>query len=103
MTIDREEMIAHFSAYGDVTGISMNPTRGYAFIDYRNNECVQTALRYTYITRRASCLFSSTAAATYLWPNSAYFVFARCKRSVSSGTRERNSCDMPCALFRKQG
>lgn len=46
MTIDREEMIAHFSAYGDVTGISMNPTRGYAFIDYRNNECVQTALRY---------------------------------------------------------
>lgn len=46
MTIDREEMIAHFSAYGDVTGISMNPTRGYAFIDYRNSECVQTALRY---------------------------------------------------------
>jgi len=46
MTIDREEMIAHFSAYGDVTGISMNPTRGYAFIDYRTNECVQIALRY---------------------------------------------------------
>lgn len=45
MTIDREDMIAHFSAYGDVTGISMNPQRGYAFIDYRNNECVQNALR----------------------------------------------------------
>lgn len=46
MTIDRDDMIAHFSAYGDVTGISMNPTRGYAFIDYRTNECVQIALRY---------------------------------------------------------
>lgn len=46
MTIDRDEMIAHFSAYGEVTGISMNPTRGYAFIDYRTNECVQIALRY---------------------------------------------------------
>ncbi|CAN0406381.1 unnamed protein product, partial [Ectocarpus sp. 8 AP-2014] len=44
MTIDRDEMIAHFSAYGEVTGISMNPTRGYAFIDYRTNECVQIAL-----------------------------------------------------------
>lgn len=46
MTIDREDMIAHFSKYGDVTGISMNPTRGYAFIDYRNNDCVALALRY---------------------------------------------------------
>eukprot|EP00903_Cladosiphon_okamuranus_P017114 g15767.t1 len=54
MTIDREEMIAHFSAYGDVTGISMNPTRGYAFIDYRNNECVQTALstKEHYVNRK---------------------------------------------------
>ena len=46
MTIDREEMVAHFSAYGEVTGISMNPTRGYAFIDYRSNDCVQSALRW---------------------------------------------------------
>lgn len=45
MTIDRDDMIAHFGAYGEVTGISMNPTRGYAFIDYRNNECVALALR----------------------------------------------------------
>lgn len=45
MTIDKEDMVEHFTAYGDVTGISMNPTRGYAFIDYRNNECVQSALR----------------------------------------------------------
>eukprot|EP00752_Nemacystus_decipiens_P004433 g4046.t1 len=54
MTIDREDMIAHFSAYGDVTGISMNPTRGYAFIDYRNNECVQTALstKEHYVNRK---------------------------------------------------
>ena len=54
MTIDREEMIAHFSAYGDVTGISMNPTRGYAFIDYRTNECVQIALRYALCLRGAA-------------------------------------------------
>eukprot|EP00904_Undaria_pinnatifida_P000319 jgi/Undpi1/10288/HiC_scaffold_28.g12740.m1 len=54
MTIDREEMVAHFSAYGDVTGISMNPTRGYAFIDYRTNECVQSALstKEHYVNRK---------------------------------------------------
>lgn len=55
MTIDREEMIAHFSAYGDVTGISMNPTRGYAFIDYRTNECVQIALRYSLLLHMLLC------------------------------------------------
>ena len=49
MTIDKEEMIAHFSTFGAVTGISMNPTRGYAFIDYRNNECVQRALRFLFL------------------------------------------------------
>lgn len=54
MTIDKDEMIAHFSAYGDVTGISMNPTRGYAFIDYRTNECVQIALRYVFCSPRAT-------------------------------------------------
>ncbi|CAM9488579.1 unnamed protein product [Scytosiphon promiscuus] len=54
MTIDRDEMIAHFSEYGDVTGISMNPTRGYAFIDYRSNECVQSALstKEHYVNRK---------------------------------------------------
>ncbi|CAM9492107.1 unnamed protein product [Pylaiella littoralis] len=54
MTIDKDEMIAHFSAYGDVTGISMNPTRGYAFIDYRTNECVQIALstKEHYVNRK---------------------------------------------------
>ncbi|CBJ29085.1 conserved unknown protein [Ectocarpus siliculosus] len=54
MTIDRDEMIAHFSAYGEVTGISMNPTRGYAFIDYRTNECVQIALstKEHYVNRK---------------------------------------------------
>lgn len=45
MTIEKKDMVAHFSVYGDVTGISMNPTRGYAFIDYRTNDCVQSALR----------------------------------------------------------
>lgn len=60
MTIDREDMIAHFSAYGEVTGISMNPTRGYAFIDYRTNECVQIALRYVFFSV-LHMLVSSTA------------------------------------------
>ena len=44
-TIDEDDMIAHFSSFGDVTGISMKSTRGYAFIDYRSNDCVQRALR----------------------------------------------------------
>ena len=47
-TINKNEMIAHYlSHFGAVTGISMKPTRGYTFVDYRSNDCVQRALRST--------------------------------------------------------
>ncbi|CAM9727061.1 unnamed protein product [Ectocarpus sp. 12 AP-2014] len=45
MKVDREDVIKHFSSFGQVLSVSMNPSRGYAFVDLDSHDAVLRAVR----------------------------------------------------------
>ncbi|CAM9985514.1 unnamed protein product [Ectocarpus sp. 6 AP-2014] len=45
MKVDREDVIKHFSIFGQVLSVSMNPSRGYAFVDLDSHDAVLRAVR----------------------------------------------------------
>eukprot|EP00903_Cladosiphon_okamuranus_P012435 g11650.t1 len=44
MRVDRDDFIKHFSRFGQVLSLSMNPTRGYAFVDLDSHAAVLRAV-----------------------------------------------------------
>ncbi|CAN0228133.1 unnamed protein product [Pylaiella littoralis] len=42
--VDRDAIIKHFSSFGTVLSVSLNPTRGYAFVDMDSHESVLRAV-----------------------------------------------------------